>query len=57
MFIGMIATGLGELNAYFLLKRCRVPSKVSVATIVFVVAIPAGSAAGGHLYGYRPGGR
>ena len=52
LFIGMIATGLGELNAYFLLQRCRVPSKVSVATSVFVVAITALSAAGGHLYGF-----
>ncbi|MDQ4106310.1 MAG: sulfite exporter TauE/SafE family protein [Actinomycetota bacterium] len=25
-FIGMVSTGLGELNGYFLLQRCRVPS-------------------------------
>ena len=31
-FMGMISTGLGELNAYFLLRRCRVPSEVAVAT-------------------------
>jgi hypothetical protein len=52
LFMGMIATGLGELNAYFLLQRCRVPSKVSVATSVFVVAITALIAAAGHLYGF-----
>ncbi len=50
LFIGMIATGLGEMNAYFLLQRCRVPSKVSVATSVFVVAITVLSAAIGHVY-------
>jgi uncharacterized membrane protein YfcA len=40
----MISTGLGELNGYFLLQRCRVPSKVSVATSIFVVALTALSA-------------
>lgn len=50
LFVGMISTGLGELNGYFLLQRCRVPSKVSVATSVFVVALTALSAAGGHLF-------
>lgn len=49
LFVGMISTGLGELNGYFLLQRCRVPSKVSVATSVFVVALTALSAAGGHV--------
>ena len=32
----MVSSGLGELNGYFLLQRCRVPSSVSVATSVFV---------------------
>jgi len=49
LFVGMISTGLGELNGYFLLQRCRVPSKVAVATSVFVVAITALSGAAGHL--------
>jgi hypothetical protein len=48
LFIGMISTGLGELNGYFLLQRCRVPSKVSVATSVFVVAFTALIASVGH---------
>ncbi len=39
LFVGLISTGLGELNGYFLLQRCRVPSRVSVATSVFVVAV------------------
>lgn len=49
LFVGMISTGLGELNSYFLLQRCRVPSKVSVATSVFVVALTALSASAGHF--------
>jgi len=48
-FMGMISTGLGELNSYFLLQQCRVPSKVAVATSVFAVALTALAAATGHL--------
>lgn len=49
LFIGMLSTGLGELNAYFLLQRCRVPSKVAVATSVFLVAVTALVASVGHV--------
>ncbi|RMH22740.1 MAG: sulfite exporter TauE/SafE family protein [Acidobacteria bacterium] len=49
LFMGMISAGLGELNSYYLLQRCRVPSRVSVATSVFAVAVTALSAASGHL--------
>ncbi len=49
LFIGMISTGLGELNGYFLLQRCRVPSRISVATSVFVVAVTALVASTGHF--------
>lgn len=49
LFVGLISTGLGELNGYFLLRRCRVPSRVAVATGVFIVAFTALSAATGHL--------
>jgi uncharacterized membrane protein YfcA len=49
IFIGMISTGLGELNGYFLLQRCRVPSAVAVASSVFVVAITALVASTGHF--------
>ena len=49
LFVGLISTGLGELNGYFLLRRCKVPSNVSVATSVFVVAFTALTAATGHL--------
>jgi uncharacterized membrane protein YfcA len=56
LFVGMISTGLGELNGYFLLQRCRVPSKVSVATSVFVVALTALSASAGHFYRFSQAG-
>jgi uncharacterized membrane protein YfcA len=49
LFVGLISTGLGELNGYFLLQRCRVPSQVSVATSVFVVALTVLAASAGHL--------
>lgn len=49
LFVGMISTGLGELNGYFLLQRCRVPGSVSVATSVFVVALTVLVAATGHV--------
>jgi len=52
LFKGMIATGLGELNDHFLLERCRVPSKVSVATSVFVVMLTTLSASVGHLVSF-----
>ncbi len=49
LFIGMISTGLGEMNGYFLLQRCKVPSRVAVATSVFVVAATALTASLGHF--------
>ena len=49
LFVGMISTGLGEMNGYFLLRRCRVPSRVSAATSVFTVAITALAASAGHF--------
>jgi uncharacterized membrane protein YfcA len=49
LFVGLISTGLGELNGYFLLRRCRVPSKISVATSVFIVAVTALAASAGHF--------
>ncbi len=56
LFVGMVSSGLGELNGYFLLQRCRVPSSVSVATSVFVVAVTALIASVGHLYQVAQGG-
>ncbi len=50
LFVGMISTGLGELNGFFLLRRCRVPSKISIATSVFVVAATAVAASAGHIF-------
>lgn len=48
-FMGLVSSGLGELNGYFLLQRCRVPSSVSVATTVFVVAVTALVASVTHI--------
>jgi len=56
LFVGMVSSGLGELNGYFLLQRCRVPSSVAVATSVFVVAITALIASVGHVYQVAQGG-
>ena len=56
LFVGMVSSGLGELNGYFLLQRCRVPSSVSVATSVFVVAITALIASVGHVVQVAQGG-
>ena len=52
----MISTGLGELNGYFLLQRCRVPSQIAVATSVFVVAVTALVASGGHFIKFAQSG-
>ncbi|NMF84247.1 sulfite exporter TauE/SafE family protein [Nodosilinea sp. P-1105] len=49
LFLGMTSTGLGQLNGFFLIKRCRIPSPVAVATSVFVVAISALVASVGHV--------
>ncbi len=49
LFMGLVSTGLGEMNGYYLLRRCRVPSRVAVATSVFVVAVTALIASTGHL--------
>jgi hypothetical protein len=57
LFVGLISTGLGELIGYFLLQRCRVPSRVSVATSVFVVALTALSASVGHFVRFAQSGR
>ena len=49
LFKGMIGTGLGEIDEHFFLERCHVPSRVSVATSVFVVLFTTLSASAGHL--------
>ena len=56
LFMGMISTGLGELNGYFLLRRCWVPSRVAVATSVFVVAVTALAASTGHFIPFAQAG-
>ncbi|MEE8441558.1 MAG: sulfite exporter TauE/SafE family protein [Spirochaetia bacterium] len=56
LFIGMISTVLGEMNGYFLLQRCKVPSRVSVATSVFIVSVTALVASAGHFVGFLTAG-
>ncbi len=48
-FLGMISVGLAELQEYHLVGRCRVPSRVAVATSVFVVVITVLVASVGHI--------
>lgn len=50
--VGLISTGLGELNSYSLVMRCRIPSRVAVATSVVVVALTALAASVTHLVGF-----
>lgn len=49
LFVGLISTGLGEANSYALVKRCRVPTRISVATGVVAVAVTALVASVTHL--------
>ncbi|MDT8271578.1 MAG: sulfite exporter TauE/SafE family protein [Desulfomonilia bacterium] len=49
LFVGLISTGLGELNDYFLLQRCRVPSRVSIGTGILVIALTVLTASIGHF--------
>jgi hypothetical protein len=50
--VGLISTGLGELNSYTLVMRCRIPTRVAVATSVAVVAMTALAASVTHLVGF-----
>ncbi|MFQ5948211.1 MAG: sulfite exporter TauE/SafE family protein, partial [Acidimicrobiia bacterium] len=57
LFVGLISTGLGELNSYALVKRCRVPSRITVATSVAVVAGTVLAASSTHVVDFvRDGG-
>lgn len=49
LFVGLISTGLGELNSYALVLRCRIPTRITVATSVVVVAVTALAASVTHL--------
>lgn len=52
VLIGLLSTGLGEVNGFYLLKHCRVPSQVAIATNVFIVAITALVASCGHFVNF-----
>ncbi len=49
VLVGLISTGLGELNSYALVMRCRIPTRVSIATSVVVVAVTVLAASVTHL--------
>lgn len=49
LFMGMVSTGLGELNGYYLLRRCHMPSKIAAATSVFILAVTGLFASTGHM--------
>ena len=50
--VGLISTGLGELNNYALVIRCRIPTRVTVATSAAVVAVTALAASVAHFVGF-----
>ena len=52
LFVGLISTGLGELNSYALVMRCRIPTRVTVAISVVVVAVTALAAGVTHMVGF-----
>ena len=56
LFMGLIGSGQGEMNSYFLLRRCRVPSRVAIATGTFVVAITTLAASLSYLVSFVHGG-
>jgi uncharacterized protein len=56
LFMGLIGSGQGEMNSYFLLRRCRVPSQVAIATGTFVVAITTLAASLSYLVSFVHGG-
>jgi hypothetical protein len=51
-FFGMISVGLAELQEYHLVAKCKVPTRVSVATSIFVVVVTALVASIGHFYDF-----
>lgn len=50
LFLGMLSVGLAELQEYHLVAKCKVPSRVAVATSIFVVVVTVLVASVGHFY-------
>ena len=48
----MISAGLGELNAFYLMKRRGLPSDIAIATSVLVIAATVLVAASRHLVSF-----
>lgn len=56
VFMGLVANGFGELNCYYWIQRCRIPSQVAIATSTVVLAISLAIASlgyGGILFFHR----
>ena len=49
-FLGMISVGLAELQEYHLVVKCKVPTRVAVATSIFIVVVTVLIASIGHFY-------
>ena len=49
-FLGMISVGLAELQEYHLVAKCKVPTRVAIATSIFVVVVTVLVASIGHFY-------
>jgi uncharacterized protein len=52
LFMGLMGSGQGGMNNYFLLRRCQVPSVVAVATGTFVVAVTSVAASLGYAVSF-----
>lgn len=55
-FVGMISVGLAELQEYHLIGRCRIPTRVAVATSIFAVVITVFVASVGHIWHFASDG-
>ena len=49
LFLGLIGSGQGAMNGYYLLRRRQLPSQVAVATSVLVIAITGLTASLGYV--------
>lgn len=57
LFLGLIGSGQGALNGYYLLRRRQLPTQVAVATSVLVIAVTGLAASLGYLFTFaRSGG-
>jgi len=48
--VGLLSTGLGELNAFFMIRMSRLPTKIATGTSVFIIAITVLTASITHFF-------